>query len=257
MNGVMRRKVGTKTLPWTKAALNHTPPPPHDEDIPATKKLRLQTSFSTAVEDVVDAHTSNTVTTDSPDNPVDVAPRDNVAASLLHAETYRAPRRTWTSEADAQLADAVTKHGNNWIAIAAIIPGRNNKECRQRWAKSLDPSLDRKTGKWTTEEGAKLIEAVKKCGKDWAAVAALVPDRTRVQCRQRWIFSADPSIDRVIGKCKWTLEEDAKLIDAVKKCGKDWATVAALVPGRTNEQCRKKMEQPFGPNHQGEERKHG
>jgi hypothetical protein len=30
---------------------------------------------------------------------------------------------------------------------------------------------------------------------------------------------------------KWSAEEDAKLIDAVKKCGKDWFEVATLVPG--------------------------
>jgi hypothetical protein len=35
----------------------------------------------------------------------------------------------------------------------------------------------------------------------------------------------------------WKPEEDAKLIEAIKKHGKKWVVVATLVPGRTNAQC--------------------
>jgi hypothetical protein len=37
---------------------------------------------------------------------------------------------------------------------------------------------------------------------------------------------------------RWTVEEDAKLTDAIKKVGKDWAAAAAIVPGRSYAQCR-------------------
>lgn len=37
---------------------------------------------------------------------------------------------------------------------------------------------------------------------------------------------------------KWTLVEDALLTEAVQKDGTKWVPVAALVPGRTNAQCR-------------------
>jgi hypothetical protein len=49
--GVIRRKVGTKTFPWTAAVINHMPPQPQDEDIPAAKKPRLVTSISTAADE--------------------------------------------------------------------------------------------------------------------------------------------------------------------------------------------------------------
>jgi hypothetical protein len=141
----------------------------------------------------------------------------------------------WTGEEDAKLTDAVKKHGgNNWFAVAALVPGRTNQQCRQRWIRSLDPGTRR--GKWTGEEDAKLTAAVKKHGCScWITVAALVPGRTNQGCHRRWLQSLDPDINRG----KWTEEEDAMLTHAVKEQGSiSWGAVSALVPSRTNDQCR-------------------
>jgi hypothetical protein len=64
-----------------------------------------------------------------------------------------------------------------------------------------------------------LIEAVKKHGNDWAQVASLGPGRTKEQCYNRWCKYVDPAIDQTgaPGKGPWKPEEDAMLIDAVKK----------------------------------------
>jgi hypothetical protein len=99
------------------------------------------------------------------------------------------------------------------------------------------------TGNWTLEEDAKLKSAImstrkKKCGKmyriDWVAIAALVPDRTRTQCRGRW--------HRAINTARtgeWTADEDIKLKDAVQAHnGNNWGAIAALVADRTTGQCR-------------------
>jgi hypothetical protein len=37
-------------------------------------------------------------------------------------------------------------------------------------------------------------------GKEWAAISALVPDRTRTQCHIRWYDALDPSIDQASGR---------------------------------------------------------
>jgi antitoxin (DNA-binding transcriptional repressor) of toxin-antitoxin stability system len=66
----------------------------------------------------------------------------------------------------------------------------------------LDPANEKNSGKWTPEEDAKLIEAVKKHGTYWVKVAALVPGRTNKTCRNRWVKSLDP--DRASN----TVEED-------------------------------------------------
>jgi myb proto-oncogene protein len=97
----------------------------------------------------------------------------------------------WKPEEDAKLKEAVKEHSaNNWDAVAALVPGRTHGQCRYRWLTSLDPSLNR--GRWTAEEDAKLTEAVTQLGNDWVRVAAMVPRRTNIQCRRRWVKSLDP-----------------------------------------------------------------
>jgi myb proto-oncogene protein len=141
----------------------------------------------------------------------------------------------WKPEEDAKLKEAVKKHGKHWVAVAKLVPGRKNIQCCQRWIFTLDPANGKKTGKWTPEEDAKLIEAVKKHDKNWVAVAAMVSGRTNNQCHQRWTNTVDPANGG--NKGQWTAEEDAKLTEAVEKHGKAWAAVAAMVPDRTNNQC--------------------
>jgi myb proto-oncogene protein len=102
----------------------------------------------------------------------------------------------WTPEEDAKLVNAVKKHGNDWVAIAAMVPGRTNQRCRERWVGTLDPATGKNLGTWSTEEDAKLKKAVKKHGNDWVAVAKLVPGRSNTQCRKRWLYTDS-------GSCQW------------------------------------------------------
>jgi myb proto-oncogene protein len=68
------------------------------------------------------------------------------------------------------------------------------------------------------------------------------------QCRYRWVESLDPNI--TLGKKgKWTVEEDAKLTEAVEELGTNWARVAAMVPSRTNTQCRYRWVESLDPKH--------
>jgi hypothetical protein len=42
-------------------------------------------------------------------------------------------------------------------------------------------------GKWTADEEITLKDSVEKHnGKNWGVIAALVPGRTKLQCRHRW-----------------------------------------------------------------------
>jgi hypothetical protein len=110
----------------------------------------------------------------------------------------------WTPEEDAELTSAVAKakkklwgknYKTDWVAVAAFVPGRTKKQCWNRWRDALDPSITqvaRRTGKWTEDEDLKLQGAVQMhCGKDWVAIAALVPGRTKnsvgTDGRMRWI----------------------------------------------------------------------
>jgi hypothetical protein len=102
-------------------------------------------------------------------------------------------------------------------------------------AAAVSPVQDNFKGKWTPEEDALLAKAVQKHGKRWVPIAAMVPGRTNPQCRSRWLRHLDPTNGK---KGRWTPQEDATLIEAVGKLGKEFTLVAALIPGRTNERCR-------------------
>jgi myb proto-oncogene protein len=93
--------------------------------------------------------------------------------------------------------------------------------------------------RWTKEEDSTLKDAVDMYnGKNWAAIAALVPGRTKSQCRGRWYCALEPKSHATAArKGKWTKEEDVELKDIVEKHnGKKWVATAALLPGRTNQQ---------------------
>jgi hypothetical protein len=151
----------------------------------------------------------------------------------------------WTTDEDSKLKDAVEKHnGKKWAAVAALVPDRTKVQCMNRWHNALHSKTDDTTarpGKWTKEKDAELKDAVEKHnGKNWAAIAALVPDRTKLQCVNRW--NRHNKSDETTGRVgAWATDEDAKLEDAVEKYnGKNWAAISELVPCRTSIQCNKR-----------------
>jgi hypothetical protein len=152
----------------------------------------------------------------------------------------------WTAAEDARLKAAVKKHGDkNWSAIAPLVGGRHNEQCRRRWFDVVNQSTFRVTGTWTAAEDAKLTALVETHGDtDWVKVAALVPGRSYLQCRQRWVRYLTPTN---LTKGHFTSREDAKLEAAVFKHGiKNWIAVAEMVPNRTFLQCRNRWVRVLG-----------
>jgi hypothetical protein len=112
----------------------------------------------------------------------------------------------WTVEEEARLIDAVISYGEgHWAAVAALVSGRSELQCCKKWQQiaASVPSKQYCDGKrysistsgpgsrgfvgWTVEEETRLIKAVITYGKgNWAAVAALVSDRSELQCCKKW-----------------------------------------------------------------------
>jgi hypothetical protein len=117
----------------------------------------------------------------------------------------------------------------------------------------LDWSIDRAIGRknsWTKDEDLKLKNSVQMhSGKDWTAIAAMVPGRTKNQCSKRWPSVLDLSIALTAGHAgKWTEDEDLKLKNSVQMHGgKNWVVIAALVPGRTKSQCSQRWRDFLDP----------
>jgi hypothetical protein len=234
----VRRKAAKRTLPFDLPA----------GELNLVKRLRLEKCLPPTTGEAA----RKTVSTDvSVGLPPPVADNDYVNADPETDGTTRATGR-WTTDEDAQLTRAVANTSNkkwgkeyktDWPAVAALVPSRTKSQCKSRWVDTLDPSIDRASGRkgeWSEDEDSKLKDAVQTHGdKDWGEISMLVPGRTRKQCCNRWNDVLDPSSGGANGrKGKWSAVEDSKLKHAVQTQGdKDWVAISLLVPGRTNIQC--------------------
>jgi hypothetical protein len=77
----------------------------------------------------------------------------------------------WTLEEDQLLKRAVEIFGTSkksFPLVAAELEGRSASQCRERWDKSLDPSL--KKGRWSSREERLLVLAVRAHGREFVEV---------------------------------------------------------------------------------------
>ncbi|KAJ0397689.1 hypothetical protein P43SY_002395 [Pythium insidiosum] len=90
----------------------------------------------------------------------------------------------WSPHEDELLKRLVAGGNKNWGEVAAKIPGRTSKQCRERWHNHLDPNIVR--GAYTPEEDRIILEAQARLGNRWSVIAAMLPGRTEDAVKIRW-----------------------------------------------------------------------
>ncbi|OHS99839.1 r2r3-MYB transcription factor [Tritrichomonas foetus] len=111
------------------------------------------------------------------------------------------------------------------------------KSCHRNYHQTSSNRLHRRMKTWTPEEDESLINAITKYGShNWSKIAEIVGNgRDRSQCLQRWSRGLNPKIL----KTKWSPEEDAKLLELVRKYGeKCWMKISIDIGTRCDSQCR-------------------
>ena len=85
----------------------------------------------------------------------------------------------------------------DWSLVARSMPGRNARQCRERYLTHIDVGVNR--APWTAPEDAIIVQAQARFGNRWSAIAPLLTGRTANAIKNRFNGSILPRLKYVAG----------------------------------------------------------
>eukprot|EP00981_Chlorochromonas_danica_P012326 scaffold4837_cov163-Ochromonas_danica.AAC.7 len=170
-------------------------------------------------------------------NPLSSSSGDGFFKEEQNKGGVRAGRRKWTAEEDMLLRKGIEEMGEKWAEISRrYLPHRSENHVGNRWYRALRPDI--KSGAWSAEEDAKLLELVKQYGESsWTKIASHMDGRIADSCSQKWRLHLDPSVDR----SEWKAEEDEIIKKVImedmdqKYVRSEWQSLLALLPTKRSD----------------------
>ncbi len=103
----------------------------------------------------------------------------------------------WTAEEDTLLTSLVSGciQSKRWACLSRKMPGRNGKQCRERWNNHLDPGVN--TGPFSIEEDCLIVKLQAHFGNRWAKIRASMPKRGDNSIKNRWNSSLKKKVEKL------------------------------------------------------------
>lgn len=130
------------------------------------------------------------------------------------------PRVPFTQIEDELLIGLVNRYGvYNWKYISLQMPGRNVRQCKERWENYLSPEVF--NGPWTVEENELLVKKYEELGPRWKKISSFFPTRTDINIKNHWKMCERRAKRDFLNKTKTILRKNEEKYISLKIAKKD------------------------------------